>query len=298
MRATLIHNPSAGDTELDETALRDMLAEAGLQVRYRSRKEGWKKGLRDGEKTDLVVAAGGDGTVTRVALELAGSDIPLAILPLGTANNIARALGLVGSAQEISARWKEADLRPLDLGVVSATWDEHRFIESVGGGIFASLITAVDENGSLRQMTGAEGDRALALLEEIVAEALPSRWEIELDGEDLSGEYVAVEATNMRFIGPQVPLAPDADPGDGLLDLVLLGKDEQALLQEYIGRRLREAAAEMPSLPAHRGRHLRLRSVDGLPLHVGDDVLEVPDGHPADQWYDIVIKPGAVQLRA
>ena len=296
MRATLIHNPSAGDAELDESALKEMLSEAGFQVRYRSREEDWKKGLRDQEKSELVIAAGGDGTVTRVALELEGADIPLAILPLGTANNVARALGLVGSAQEIAARWKAAQPRALDIGVVSASWGEYRFIESVGGGVFARLIASAGDD-SLRLMTGAKGDRALAVLEDVLEEAKPSRWEIELDGRDLSGDYVAIEAMNMRFVGPKVPLAPDADPGDGLLDLVLIGSKERRLLLEYVGRRLREAAAEMPELPVERGRHVRLRSVDGLPLHVGDDVVEVPGDHRADRPYDVLIKPAAVMLR-
>jgi diacylglycerol kinase (ATP) len=297
MRATLIHNPSAGDAELDEEALTAMLEDAGFQVRYRSRKGDWKKGLRNGDKADLVVAAGGDGTVTRVALELAGADIPLAILPLGTANNIARALGLVGSAHEISARWKEAEPRPLDIGVVSASWDDFRFVESVGGGIFARLIQAADEDDSLRLMTGAKGDRALALLEDLVEAAQASRWEVELDGEDLSGDYLAVEAMNMRFVGPKVPLAPEADPGDGLLDVVLLSEQERGPLLEYLGRRLREAAAEMPQPPVKRGRHLRLRSAEGLPLHVGDDTLDVPKDHRPDSPYDVVLKPGAVMMR-
>jgi diacylglycerol kinase (ATP) len=297
MRATLIHNPSAGDAGLDEAALRKMLSEAGFQVRYRSRKNDWKKGLRDRDKTDLVVAAGGDGTVTRVALELAGADIPLAILPLGTANNIARALGLVGSAEEICALWKAAEPQPLDIGIVSASWDEMRFVESVGGGIFSTLISSADDE-RLDHMTGAKGDRALALLEDVVEAAKPTRWEVEIDGRHESGDYLAVEVMNMRFVGPKVPLAPEADPGDGFFDVVLLGESERPALLEYIGRRLREAAAELPALPVTRGRHVRLRSMEGLPLHVGDDIEAPPDDHAGDQVYDVVVKPGAVTLRA
>jgi diacylglycerol kinase (ATP) len=295
-RATLIHNPSAGDAELDESALSDIVAEVGFQVRYRSRKEEWRKGLR--EKADLIVVAGGDGTVARVALELAGADVPLAILPLGTANNIARALGVVGSAQEISARWRDAKPQPIDLGVVSASWGEERFLESAGGGIFAELIEAAHGGDLAATMTGAKGDRALALLEQVARNARPTRWEVELDGRDLSGDYVAVEAMNIRFIGPKVPLAPHADPSDGLLDLVLMSAARRDELIDYVAGRLRDSAAELPELSVERGRHLRLRSVAGLPLHVGDEVRRPPDGHRPDQVYDVLLKPGALRLLA
>jgi diacylglycerol kinase (ATP) len=52
--------------------------------------------------------------------------------------------------------------------------------------------------------------------------------------EDLSGEYLAVEVMNIREIGPRLPLAPQADPGDGLLDLVLVPPERRAELVEYI----------------------------------------------------------------
>jgi diacylglycerol kinase (ATP) len=297
MRATLIHNPSAGDTELDEGALREILADVGLQVRYRSRKGDWKKGLRDRDKSDLIVVAGGDGTVAKVALEMTGSDIPLAILPLGTANNIARGFGIVGSAREVAARWLEVEPRPIDIGAVSASWGEQRFLESAGGGIFVEVIAA-GGNGGVAAMTGAKGDRALAVLEKVLRDAEPSRWEVEVDGEDCSGDFIAVEAMNTRFIGPKVLLAPEADPGDGMLDVVLVSVRDREALLEYVGGRLREVAAELPELRTVRGRHVRLRSANGRPLHIGDSVVEAPRDHPADQTYDIVLKPGALLLLA
>ena len=103
MRITLIHNPKAGDARHGKDQLMAALAEAGHHATYQSTKEpGFKKALK--QPADLVLAAGGDGTIGKVAFRLIDSGIPLSVLPLGTANNLARALGFVASPEEIIAR--------------------------------------------------------------------------------------------------------------------------------------------------------------------------------------------------
>lgn len=296
MRATLIHNPSAGDGQLDGEKLKQMLVEAGLQVRYRKRVEDWKKALR--QPADVVVAAGGDGTVTKVALALSGSTTPLAILPLGTANNIGRALGVHGDIAELARGWQSAQPQPLDVGVISASWGEQRFVESAGGGLFSQLIAAGEEEiENAPALTGAEGDRALLVLKRLIEESTPRRWQVELDGTDLSGELIALEAMNIRFVGPKVPLAADADPADGLLDVVLVGQRERAELLDYVNGRLADSAAELPRLPVQRGRHLRLRPPTGEPMHAGDGLFVPPksgrDEGPGET-YDILLRHEAL----
>ena len=98
MVVTLIHNPKAGDQDESGKSLRKLLEGAGYEVRYHSAKEdGWKQALK--KDADLVAIAGGDGTVGRVARRMAGRGIPLAVLPSGTANNIAR-------SASTSGRWR------------------------------------------------------------------------------------------------------------------------------------------------------------------------------------------------
>ena len=103
MRITLIHNPKAGDAKHGKKQLMAALAKAGHHATYQSTKEpGLKKALK--APTDLVLAAGGDGTIAKVASRLVDTGIFLSVLPLGTANNLARALGFVASPEEIIAR--------------------------------------------------------------------------------------------------------------------------------------------------------------------------------------------------
>src|SRR6187551_3705117 len=144
MKIDLVYNPTAGTgTEIAE--ILELLAEAGHRVRHRSSKGKWRDLLQDSGK--LLVAAGGDGTVRKVALAAAETGRPFAILPVGTANNVAKSLGIVGTTRE-----------------AIATWGRTRFIESVGGGLFADLLAREDEIGVGHELVGREMDQALHVL--------------------------------------------------------------------------------------------------------------------------------------
>ena len=83
MRILLIHNPKAGDRKHSKKQLMASLTRCGHQAFYHSINErGWKKAFK--KPVDLVIAAGGDGTVHKTAWQILDSGIPLAILPLGT----------------------------------------------------------------------------------------------------------------------------------------------------------------------------------------------------------------------
>src|ERR1700750_219337 len=94
MRILLVHNPKAGGEKYPAEKLMTMLKEAGHRAVYQSAKT---KGLNEAlkKRRDLVVVAGGDGTVAKVARRLVKlrSKLPMSVLPLGTANNVARTLG-------------------------------------------------------------------------------------------------------------------------------------------------------------------------------------------------------------
>ena len=117
------------------------LAEAGHHATYQSTKEpGFKKALK--QPADLVLAAGGDGTIGKVAFRLIDSGIPLSVLPLGTANNLARALGFVASPEEIIARLEGGKKQVFDVGLATGPWGERYFFEGVGGGLLADYVRA------------------------------------------------------------------------------------------------------------------------------------------------------------
>src|SRR5688572_19894490 len=144
MRLTLLHNPDAGRGHPSADELRAALWAAGYEVTYQSAKaDDAERALE--RPAELVLVAGGDGTVAEVARALVGRDVPLAILPLGTANNIARSLGVQGSVRDVIAglhRDRLADLarKRLDVGTARAPWGTARFVESAGVGVVTALL--------------------------------------------------------------------------------------------------------------------------------------------------------------
>ena len=235
------------------------------------------------DPVDLVVGAGGDGTVAAVLLAAADHDVPFAAIPIGTANNIAKTLGVLGDARELVETWSTSPRteRPFDVGAVIAPWGYYRFVEAVGGGPLAELIRSGEEVAADATLLGRETDRALHLLGELVQEAPVRYWKIDADGVDLSGMYIAVEILNIRFVGPNVPLAPEADPCDGLLDVVLISETDRTPLLAYLESRLHLASGQLPDLRTVRARNIEIIVPAGVQLHLDDQVW--PVDQPLDE---------------
>jgi diacylglycerol kinase (ATP) len=284
----LIHNTGAGDASPPADLLSQMLSEAGYQARYRSTDEAWQEALQP--PLDLVVAVGGDGTVGKVARAVMGTRLPFAILPVGTANNIAKTLGVMGDALSVARAWRHTRPRVYDVWGVSAARGHDTFVESFGAGFLSRTIASAAALHPPTLILGGSIDRALFVLRQAVAEAPERPWHIELDGQDLSGDYIGVEALNIRSVGPNLPLAPDADPGDSAIDLVLVSAADR----DELGRRLHEAAtAQTPAalrLPVRRGRRLSMRAPADLLFHIDDDLWPPATGKGAGDVPELCIE--------
>jgi diacylglycerol kinase family enzyme len=276
MRVTLIHNPGAGRTDhRGREELVALIEDAGHAVRYQSSKDdAWDEALD--APADLVVAAGGDGTVGRVARRMAGRNVPVAALPAGTANNIARTLGLMDDTPEELVRgWEGARRARLDIGLAAGPWGRRSFVEGVGVGLFAAVLARSDEKPPQDRPRKRKGkhagkavDGALRRLSECAEDCEVLELAVRLDGKDISGRYLLLEAVNLRYVGPSLFLAPDAEPGDGLLDVVLVSEAERPRLIRYLDswQHNRERLAVLPTL---RGRKLEFEWT-GVPLHIDD----------------------------
>jgi diacylglycerol kinase (ATP) len=280
MRVTLIYNPQAGDD--DNPLLHEILSlinVAGHSATLQSSKSD-QLGSALEDPGDLVAIAGGDGTVGAVAGRLIGRRVPLAVLPLGTANNISNTLGLTSRPlEELIAGWASARRIRFDVGLVRGPWGTTRFIEGMGAGLFASAISQLDarDDVTFGRKDNREEKMASALrwMKERVWDWPAREIELTLDGEDLSGDYILLQVMNIQHIGPSLHLAPDAEPGDGLLDVVLVKAAEREKLGEYLFNRL-EGHSHPPRWTVPRGRRLKLRW-EASDMHIDDKVWPGPE---------------------
>jgi len=278
---TLMHNPSAGG-KTDAKALRKLLRRAGHDVRYRSTKEGgWKRALK--KEADLIVVAGGDGTVGRVLRRMAGRKIPLAILPAGTANNIARTLGQVERPfEELVRGWEKAPRVRLDVCTAKGPWGERKFVEAVGLGVFAEMMSHPDseKKHAKRRKRGDAVEQALREMRRTAKRAEVIELTAMLDGKDVSGRYLMLEALNLNYVGPNMRLAVETKPGDSHFEVVLISENERERLLHYLDR-WQDDRERLAVLPSHRGKRLMIEW-NGLPLHIDDKLYPKEDPQPEE----------------
>ena len=250
MRVLVLHNPRAGDRRVPKADLVRALKRAGHSVWYRSlRRSGWKRALS--KRVDVIIAAGGDGAVAKVALALVKrrrSTVPLSVIPTGTANNIARTLGITGSIGRLAAGLETAGRSRLAVGTAKGPWGSKRFVESAGIGLIASLIARDPE-------TPRGG---FAHLRRALRTAEPRDTSVRLDGREVRGRYLMIQVMNISAIGPRLELARHADPTDERLEVVLLGALQVGAFKRYLDALARGRRARCP-LVAMRARRVTIR---------------------------------------
>jgi diacylglycerol kinase (ATP) len=271
MRVTLFHNPGAGEDDHAGDHLRALIAEAGHDVSYVSlTKAGWERALDDAG--GLVAVAGGDGSFAKVVKSIPANGASVTLLPVGSANNIARSLGIAGVELELLVQgWTDGEARRFDVWRAVRASRETLFVEAIGGGVFGEVLRRAEGVDRLDEFEGEEKvDLGLELLREVI-EGLPAgEWWIEADGQIRTGTYLGVEVMNVGVIGPNLPLAPAASPGDGLLDAVLIREDDRADLVAYLSQRLRDLEPRAPELERIVTDRISLRPPAETPFHADD----------------------------
>jgi diacylglycerol kinase (ATP) len=216
-RAILIHNEKAGDKRHKREALVELLERAGYSVSYFPAKHS-DLGEALGHPAEIIVSAGGDGTVARVVREARSDGPPIAVLPLGTANNIARSLGIGEPMEDLVAAWPQARARPYYPISASGPWGIRRLTEGVGFGAFEQAMSELPRKLRVKH--------AREFVRRIVVEAPPENLEIGIEDETIAGRFAVLEITAIPLIGPRLPIAPEADPSDRDLDICFVGDND------------------------------------------------------------------------
>jgi diacylglycerol kinase (ATP) len=278
MDVAVLHNAKAGDEEFSPKKLLKLLRAGGYRATYFPLKEALKdkKLLKDAlTHGKMVVVAGGDGSIRKVANRVVGSKRLIAPLPLGTANNIAHSLGVTGTPEEVIAGWENPVHRKIDLGVAKGPWGKKYFIEGVGLGLIGRAIAIIEDiddvSGRVFSTKEDKMHRDLCVMAAVAHEMSPTQVKVVIDDNKTVDDYLLFEVLNINRAGPGIELANAADPGDGWLDLVWASAGERRKLTQSIEKCLADAR-HGPILPSQKVRKLRM-AVGKCELRLDDKVV-------------------------
>jgi len=234
----------------------------------------------------LVVAVGGDGTVRACAQTLAGTGVPLAIVPVGSANLTARALGLpgrLGQALDVAFRGED---RRIDLGSA----DGSVFAAMAGIGLDAAVIAGA---GGLAKRVVGWPAYAVAATGQLLRRPVP--FTIRIDGgEPLTRLARCVTVGNSGALPGGFAIMPDARLDDGLLDVVVLAPSGP-LGWADVGYRVALGSqrddAQLERLRAGRVEIRAAEQATGLPRQVDGELIEPSNA------LTVRVLPGALLVR-
>ncbi len=250
---------------------------------------------------DLLAVVGGDGTLNETIqafVDARGDPRPgpdLAVIPIGTGGDFKRTLGLSGDLHEAVGRLRHGTVRPFDLASMQ--------LESHDGGsvVRAFLnITSFGVGGVTDQLVNATpkwlGGKASFFIGSARAmihyRNQPVRVRVD-DALFVDGPVFNVAMANGRYFGGGMMVAPEADPSDGLLDVVSLGDLTRAEALSLSGKIYQGLHLSAPKVTSIRGAR-----IEAEPHHQGQDVLLDMDGEtPGKLPVSVRILPGALRVR-
>lgn len=285
MTYKVIANPTAG-RGLARTNLPKLEAELKkLGISYKlflteGPKDAWRL-AEDVESYEGIIAVGGDGTINEVVNGMP-EDKPLCIVPLGTGNDLARSLKIpLGIKSLITI--KEGNLKLLDLGIEN----DGRFVSSVALGLASDVMIKVNSNRNNPFLKGP-----FAIYMAIVASAFslkPLQLRIEADDNIREIESILTYVMNTPYTGGGLFLAPEADPTDGLLDVVIVRDTKGLELLRILPKAYSGKHVNHPHVEFLKARNVKITStsahkkmVDGeirgdtpLVAHINDRKLQI-----------------------
>lgn len=215
-RVLVIQNPTAGwRRQRRFERILNALVREGVDIDVRpTTKRGDAEAFArhaDPNHVDLIAVAGGDGTINEVVNGLQDSILPLAIMPLGTANVLAHEIGLDGAPAEIARTIAHGTPRPISVGIVNG----RRFVMMAGFGFDAYVVSTVKPN--VKRMFG-KAAYVLSTLAALMSFRFP-KYRVRVDGEtfDVASAVIA----NGHFYGGTFVCARDARLDDPTLQVVL-----------------------------------------------------------------------------
>jgi len=267
-RALLIVNPAAGQRHAEEGDLAEcvrLLTAAGFEI---DRRETGADGPTSAdlaraavaEGFPVVIVAGGDGTVAPAATALLETKVTLGILPFGSYMNIANGLGIPLKPIDAARVIAERKVKRCDVGEVAGKV----FFETCGIGLDA------DAFGAARLAERGRWGRAFRRVWRW-ATASPHGVEIAIDGRTERHRVLQILIVNSPYYGWALPIVPNADMTDGLLDVAIFPRKGRLDLLRWIAEIWRTGRPGRPPRLS-RGKVIEIASTEGLPVHADGQI--------------------------
>jgi diacylglycerol kinase (ATP) len=218
---------------------------------------------------DVVVAAGGDGTVNEVANGLAlaagdGPTIPMAILPIGTGNDLSTMVGNPTDPKSIARLVAAGKTRQIDLGRAN-----DRYFANNCAVAMEPLITI--ENVKIKHIKG--NLRYIVALIKGLLKLKAWQMDVQWDGGSYSGPIFVLSVCNSPRTGGQFIMAPDASVDDGLFDVVIVPEVSKLTVMRLLPRLFNGSHVKDERVTCIRTRSLTVTSDPGTPIHADGEVI-------------------------
>lgn len=266
-RALLLVNPKArrGGTSID--TVRKVLQEAGISLFEPSRKKNDNLAdliSRHANEVDLVIVGGGDGTLNAAAPGLVYTGLPLGVLPLGTANDFARTLGLPLDPVEAAKVIAAGETKPIDLGEVNG----HLFFNVASIGFSAELAGELTEHAKKRFGTLGYGIVAARLL---MRSRVFSAF-LDHDGTTEKIRTMQVSVGNGRHYGGGMTVEETATADDGWLDFYSLEVDHWWRLLRLLPSMRKGTHGQWDDVRAFRTTEVTVRTSRPRPVNTDGEL--------------------------
>ena len=287
-RIMLIHNPAAGRGRGRlQTTLARLRSLGSVPEVWATARRGEAEALARAAVEhgyDLVVAAGGDGTINEVVNGLIGSGLPLALLPLGTANVLATEIGLDTAPDALAETILQGTPVDICLGRIRGADGVARLFTTVAGaGADAHAVASVDQVGKKVLGTGAY---YAEMARQLLIFPFPN-YRIDVDGTVYNAASVVI--ANGRHYAGQYVLAPDAKLIEPSFQVCLFERGGRLAALRYVMALQLDRLVEEPDYRIVTGCKVRIEGPTGDPVQAdGDIVAALP--------VDMEILPGALRL--
>jgi diacylglycerol kinase (ATP) len=243
--------------------------------------------LRAGVET--VLAAGGDGTIRVVAAGLAGSGVPLGIIPEGTANLLSRNLGLPSTESDAVDVALDGNTRSLDLVRISvdADTDPDRFAVMAGLGLDAAIMS--NTNTAVKARVGSVA-YVVAALQQLGREPRAMRVTVD-DRPPLHRKALITVVGNVGALQGDLELIPGAEPDDGLIDVLVASPRRLRHWLATIARLITRTRRSGDRIDQLRGRRVVIEVDQPEEYQLDGDTIG------SCRRLEAVIEPGALTVK-